>query len=302
MGNPSFHSMPGAAMAALLVLGTAGCVLLHPGTSRDPVEEDLRQADRLFSARHLEGALVAAVDAYHELATRYPADPRILGRLARAQYARAYGLAQDTRSEAEFYEEARATAWSCLLQVQAVAQGTATGLADLDPRVVQRIPASHRDCLVWATASWARWAILRDPTAVSLDLHPLGLLAERVVALKGEDQHGQADHVMGLTLSLHPPMLRPDGSQPRTFLEEAIRLEPADLTRQVDLAEYVLIPDGDVENARAVLEHVLPEREEHMEEPWVLENRRARTRTRTILAGLQEEPGTGSGQTDADSR
>jgi hypothetical protein len=259
----------------------AGCPFGTLRRERSALEEGLARVDDGIAARADRAALDEACGLLDMLSLDAD-DPRLLARQAQCDYALAYGYPEEAPSPSARYLEGREHAWRCLTREPAFAGVLTTTGGRMTVAAAARIGPGQADCLRWLVATWARWLALEDPAACGIDLEPLGLLAVRSVELSGGSERGEALGAAALVSSLTPLPLGPDLEGAAERFHEAIGINPDDLTLRVDLAERVYRPLGDLERFRATL-GVVAVSAPREDDPWALENRRARERARALL-------------------
>ena len=91
-----------------------------------------------------------------------------------------------------------------------------------------------------------------------MDVHVIEGLGDRTLALGGEDfGSGRALAIHGVTASLRPTLTGEGWDAAEESLRKATALAPERLTPKVDLALYVLRPQGRDAELRALLQEVL---------------------------------------------
>jgi len=268
--------------AGLPIVG--GCLFRVAGEDED-LHADLARGDAIFERRVDEEMLLQAIDAYGRAIHLHPTDPAAYAGLARAFYARAYGFAPEDPGPLVLYEKSREVGWRCLRLVpsfSAMVADQGYGSRGVTPQAARRIPQSHRECLVWTLAAWVRWADLRDPGAVSIDLASMRVLADRALELETLDQHGLGTFWAGMVAAVAPMLLGVDHGLAAERLAHAMKAEPSDLSRVVDYAEKILLPEGRVEEALDLLRPVAQEQGGRDSSAYALENRRARARAEVL--------------------
>ncbi|MEC8425646.1 MAG: hypothetical protein VX000_17790, partial [Myxococcota bacterium] len=131
------------------------------------------------------------------------------------------------------------------------------------PAAVKQVSPGHEACATWTAEAWARQAADRGGGGVALDLPAIQALAAKGLEAPGtRGDAAQSQATLGLALALTPgPLLRADGrderERARKALQAAIDLAPARPLPRVDLAQFVLLPSGQSEAARRLLEGVL---------------------------------------------
>jgi hypothetical protein len=131
-------------------------------------------------------------------------------------------------------------------------------------------------------ANWSRWLLAKDPAAHAIDLKPLSLLAERAAALTEGPLAGQAQGYVALVHTLPPRPFGPDLVAAEQTFERAILADPGNQSLRVDLAERVYRERDDDARFASTLERVIGTPPE-ADDPWALENARARARAQALL-------------------
>jgi hypothetical protein len=282
--------LPVVILSALALVGTIGaCSHLERRAQRIALDERLAHVDGLLRERHEPGRLDEAMSVIDELAIDMGEDPRLLFRRARARYAQAYGEMSESPPPLRLYEDGRETAWRCIYQDPSFEGALYSTGGQIGAAVAERLGEEHELCTLWLVANWTRWLALRDPGGLAIDLQPLQILADRVVEISQGSRRAQALGFAGVSRALAPKAFGPDLEEAKGLLLRAIEQEPDNLTFQVDLAEYVYGPLEDTARYREVLEGVLGT-PEGTGGDWVLENRRAHRRARTLLEGARQQP------------
>lgn len=222
---------------------------------RDPVARALREADRLQEGDDPLGR-EAALQRYLALLDRSPDDHRVLARVARALVIQ--GMADPPAARGS-WQAAREYGLRCLMVGSGFAGRVSASGGRVTPAAVARMSPEHQACAAWTAEAWSRQAALRGGGGVALDLPAIQALAggaaEAPTRLAAASQ---TQGTLGLSLALTPDALRgrdgPDERErARAAFQAASEASPDRLLPRVDLAEYVLIPNGEVGAARALL-------------------------------------------------
>jgi len=245
-----------ARFAALLFLVGGACV--GGSARRDPVERALRQADALRGTARDAAGRDAALQRYLELAEQHPDDHRVLARVSRALVLD--GMLRPDAA-ARSWQAAREYGLHCLRTGAGFSGQVSAAGGRLTAAAIARIPPEHAGCAAWTAEAWARQAALRGGPGVALDLPAIQGLARRAADMPGSGVGpGQVQATLGLALVLTPTVLmEPETdarSEARAAFEAALAVAPERLLPRVDLAEYVLLPNGEHEAARSLLASV----------------------------------------------
>ena len=251
--TPPVHLHRWTSIIRRLALSLAVMSLACGVDRRDPVSKAARGADQLWRSRADPGGLERALTAYEDLDARFPGDSRVLWRLARLhtllgdrdpdRAVRQYGIAKELGLQCLMLQPS----FSGLV----LAQG---GM--VPPKAAKELAEEDRECLVWTTIAWSRWARARGPSGVGLDLATIVSLGNRSVELAGNWGNGRAFHAQALALSVPPPSLGADFEGAKAACDKAIEASPERLVVRVDCAEFVLRPMGKTEEADAMLRKV----------------------------------------------
>lgn len=279
--------VPGCAARRGPVLALPPCAEgADPRDAEEALAACLARGDAHYAARLDPARLDAALATYQEATSFAPADPVLLGRLARAYAAKGYGYPESGR---EAHRIAREEGLRCLATAPDVAGAIAAAGGVLTVRAVQTADAELADCLLWTAMAWARGRQEGALAGAGMDQSVLVALGERARALAPELEDGLPAAALGLALALPPTPLQPDLDRAEQLLEEATRARPGRLSPQVDLATLVYARRGDAARWRETLERVAS-KEIQPEDPDALENRRAVLRARAALAEGAPDP------------
>lgn len=243
--------------AAVLVALTC-CV--GGGARRDPVERALREVDQLRGSGRDAAGRDVALARYLELAELHPDDHRVLARASRALLLD--GMARPDAAEAS-WQAAREYGLHCLATGAGFSGQVAAAGGRLTPAAIARIPAEHSGCAAWTAESWARQAVARGGAGIALDLPAIQGLARRASQAPGSGVGpAQVQATLGLAMAITPAVLDEAKSgaahrEARAAFGAALEVAPERLLPRVDLVEYVLIPAGESEAARALLTSVV---------------------------------------------
>ena len=243
----------------------------------------LRNGDARFVARSDLADLDRAIQWYLSGVREFPAEPKLMGRLARAYTVRAYAHPDDG---IDGFVTAREFGLRCLRLEDAFGGLVQSAGGAVTKRAVGTLASNRIGCITWTSLAWSRWLDERGVVGASIDLGATQALAEKAVSLNGRYDGGRPYAALGLALALPPEPLGPDLVGARKAFAEASRLSPGRLTPVVDLAQYVSAPEGKQGEWAALLGRVVDTTlvEEDADR---LENSAAIQRARALLdAGL----------------
>ena len=241
----------------------------------------IRNGDQIFSERIDPVAVNQAIDAYREGAKKYPAEPRPLGRLARAYTLFEYGHPGPGQGG---YSAGRQYGLQCLMMEPAFGGLVSSAGGQVTKRAVAALDRERIGCMTWTAIAWSRWLDQRHVIGASIDLEAVQALAQRAVDVFPDYDDGRPYAALGLALAIPPAPLDPDLRAARAAFGEAVMRAPGRLTPSVDLAEYVSGPEGKEAEWRAILTRVATA---NPSGPDALENTAAIQRAEALLeAGL----------------
>ena len=268
------------AALSFLVFSLGGCAQRAATLRGAERRLALLEAEALFRQRADPNAFDEALRLYLSLTERGGGDPEVLGRLARAFTLRGYRVGGsaghiDLRTGRDY-------ALQCLLATGEFASIVEAAGGVMTPEAAA-VLTDETFCLAWSTLPWARLLHEQGPAGSAIDLETLEAMGRRLGQLGGpEFGAGRAFHVQGLTAALRPRAFGGDFSEAEALLRKAMVLSPARLTPSVDLAEYVLLPDGRASEASVLLQTVSDARPSP-DSPDRPENDRAQQRARVLL-------------------
>ena len=265
-----------------------GLVMLMSCSSKNRDQTGLwrkivRSGDQLYSEREDLRALDQAIQWYLSGDREFPGEPRILGKLAVAYTARAYG---HPGGGLDGFATARRYGLACLRTDPSFDGLLQASGGAVTRRAVETLEAERVDCMTWTSLAWSRWMDERGVMGTSIDLPAVKALARRAVEVDPDYDGGRPHAALGLALSLAPKPLKPNLKRARKSFNKAIELTPTRLTLLVDLAQYVSAPEGNSEEWARLLNQVASSTVQDGD-PDILENKRAIQRAEALLsAGL----------------
>ena len=240
----------------------------------------IRSGDKRYAQRADVRQLDQAIQWYLSGTREFPDSAKMMGRLARAYTARAYGHQQ---AGVEGYATARRFGLACLKTELAFGGLVSSAGGEITSKAISTLEEDRIGCMTWTSIAWSRWLAQRGVLGAGIDLSATAALARRAVELKPGYDGGRPYAALGLALALPPPPLKPKLGAARKALDKAIEMSPGRLTVQVDKAEFVSAPQGRKGEWRRILEEVVatPLTES---DPDLLENRSAAARAKALLA------------------
>ena len=243
----------------------------------------VRSGDQLFETREDPRALDQAIQWYLSGDREFPREKRILGRLARAYAARAYGFKSDG---VDGFASARRFGLECLRTDPSFDGLLQASGGAVTRRAVDVLEKEYVECLTWTSLAWSRWMDERGVMGTSIDLPAVKALARRAVEVDPDYDNGRPHAALALALAITPDELDPKLDRARKAFRRAMELAPERLTYVVDLAQYVSASQGKAEEWSSLLTQVASSRVQEGDVD-ALENRRAIQRARALLeAGL----------------
>jgi hypothetical protein len=203
-------------------------------------------------------------------------------------YAFAFVEEEDPPRASSLYERGIALGWQAVAKPQAE-EAIRAGDFDALRAVLPTLDAADAEALLWLTANWASWIQLnlKDTGAVA-DLARVRLLAERLVALAGDDFWGLPHILLGAIHASRPKTL---GGDPEKAREEFARAFSAAernmLLAHVFYAERYCVQVFDAEEYESTLREVLAAPHGELPEAELL-NQIARQRATSLLAKTEE--------------
>ncbi len=268
---------------SVLVLGTvffAACVT-GPRERSNQAARLIRSGDQVFSNRTDSAQLGQAIEFYKQGTQRYPAEPKPLGRLARAFTVLEYGHGGPS---ADGYEMARSYGFQCLMLEASFGGLVSAAGGKVTRRAVETLERDRIGCMTWTSIAWSRWLVEREVIGASIDIEAVQMLATRAVEVFPTYDGGRPYAALGLALAVPPAPLKPDLKGARIAFGHASRISPERLTPIVDLAEFVSAPQERESEWRALLNRVVTSEPGEVD---ALENNAAIQRAEALLrAGL----------------
>ena len=275
---PKSMCMSKAGLVALIFLV---CCVGGPRERSNLAGRMIRSGDQLFSERMDPTAIRRAIDEYEAGVSKYPAEPRPLGRLARAYTLFEYGHAAIGEGG---YATARQYGLQCLMMEPAFGGLVSAAGGQVTKRAVATLDRGRIGCMTWTAIAWSRWLDQRKVIGASIDLEAVQALAKRAVDVFPDYDDGRPYAALGLALAIPPAPLNPDLAAARVAFGQAVMRAPGRLTPSVDLAEFVSGPEGKEAEWRAILSRVAAA---NPSGPDALENSAAIQRAEALLeAGL----------------
>jgi hypothetical protein len=151
------------------------------------------------------------------------------------------------------YRASRELGLECLRLDRGFAARVESAGGVLTDSALDRIEAESWACLHWATWSWTRWVLERGADAMALDHEILLTLGTLGLELAPADRRGEALALRAMTLCILPD----GGSEAERIFRLALQADPEQRSAQVDLAEYVLIPQSRIGEAMDLLASVV---------------------------------------------
>jgi len=265
-------------LLGLLIGAPVGCGG-KDGRATDLSQKIIRSGDKRYAGRADVARLDQSIQWYLSGNREFPDSAKMMGRLARAYVARAYGHEQ---AGVEGYATARRFGLACLKTELAFGGLVGSAGGEITAKAISTLEVDRIGCMTWTSIAWSRWLAERDVVGAGIDLGATIALARRAVELKPGYDGGRPYAALGLALALAPEPLSPKLGSARKALDQAIELSPGRLTPLVDKAEFISAPQGKKREWRQLLEQVA-QADLQTSDPDLLENRAAIARAKALL-------------------
>lgn len=215
------------------LLALLGCAHLRGGGGEGGPDARLVAADAAFAARAEGPARVeAAMSGWLELLAEDPEDAAVLARLAHARWVMALVEPDQAALHLELGE---AYGWRCLQASPAFAVALRVRHFQVTRDAAASLGRADAPCLAWTLANGLDRVALRGPGA-TLELEPLGLLADRLRALAPAAEGGVGFWAAARERLLDPRATERQRTEARSLLAAAIAAEPGLRVWRADLA------------------------------------------------------------------